>query len=215
MPRPQKIVYFVRHGESEDNTAPVFQSPHSPLSAKGRRQADDIAARVSRLPFEALIASPFERAKQTAEAITGATGMTAEYSALFVERIKPTSINGKPFTDEAAHRVWRAWEKSLHTPDMRVEDGENFDDLVLRADKALRLLKDRPENSIVVVTHGYFLRTVIARALLHDLLSGEIFRRIQRGAAMENTGLTVLRYHGRDEASPWRLWIYNDHAHLG
>jgi broad specificity phosphatase PhoE len=215
-PEIEKTVYFVRHGESEDNTAPVFQSPDSPLSERGRKQTDDLAARVSQLSFEALIASPFQRARQTAEAITRITGMTAEYSELFVERIKPTSINGKPYTDETAHRVWRAWEKSLHTPNMRVEDGENFDDLLVRADKALGLLKDRLESSIVVVTHGYFLRTVLARALLRDLLTGEIFRRFQRAAAMENTGLTVLRHHGgADEESPWRLWTYNDHAHLG
>jgi hypothetical protein len=34
-------------------------------------------------------------------------------------------------------------------------------------------------------------------------------------AAIENTGLTVLRYQGGFEEGPcWRLWIYNDHAHL-
>ena len=32
-----KVVYFVRHGQSEDNIAPVFQSPDSPLSAVGRQ----------------------------------------------------------------------------------------------------------------------------------------------------------------------------------
>ena len=30
-----KVVYFVRHGQSEDNVAPVFQAPESPLSAVG------------------------------------------------------------------------------------------------------------------------------------------------------------------------------------
>ena len=40
-----KVVYFVRHGQSEDNVAPVFQSPDSPLSAVGRNQAARIAAR--------------------------------------------------------------------------------------------------------------------------------------------------------------------------
>jgi broad specificity phosphatase PhoE len=56
--------------------------------------------------------------------------------------------------------VWRAWTQSLSTPGMRVEDGENYDDLLTRADAALALLHDRAESSIVVVTHGYFLRTI-------------------------------------------------------
>jgi broad specificity phosphatase PhoE len=98
---------------------------------------------------------------------------------------------------------------------MRVEDGENFDDLVARADKALALLGARAERSLVVVTHGYFLRTMLARVLLGDLLTGEIFRRFQKSAATENTGVTVLRHHGSvDEPQRWRLWTFNDHAHL-
>lgn len=214
-PKIQKVVYFVRHGQSEDNIAPVFQSPDSPLNERGRKQAESIAQRVSKLTFDALIASPFERAKQTAEAIATVTGKKAEYSDLFVERVKPTYINGKPYSDEKASILWREWQKSTYTTGMRVEDGENFDDLIARADKALTFLQNRTEQSLVVVTHGYFLRTIIARVLLGDLLSGEAFRNIQRTAAMENTGLTVLRYHEIFEEKPaWRLWIYNDHAHL-
>lgn len=211
----EKIVYFVRHGQSADNVAPVFQSPNSPLNEKGKKQVESIAQRVSKISFDALIASPFERAKQTAEAIAKATGKKAEYSDLFVERVKPTYINGKPYTDEKANTLWREWEKSLYAPGIRAEEGENFDDLVARADKALTFLQNRTEQSLVVVTHGYFLRTIVARVLLGELLSGEAFRNIQRTAAMENTGLTVLQYRESFEEKPaWRLWIYNDHAHL-
>lgn len=214
-PKIQKTVYFVRHGQSEDNAAPVFQSPTSPLNEKGRKQAESIARRVSKLSFDALIVSPFERAKQTAEAIVKVTGKKAEYPDLFVERIKPSYINGQPYTDNKANTLWREWEKSLYTPDMRAEDGENFDDLIARADKALAYLQNRTEQSLLVVTHGYFLRTIVARVLLGNLLSGEAFRNIQKTAAMENTGLTVLQYReGFEEKPAWRLWIYNDHAHL-
>jgi broad specificity phosphatase PhoE len=38
----EKIVYFVRHAQSEDNVAPVFQSPNSPLNEEGKRQAERI-----------------------------------------------------------------------------------------------------------------------------------------------------------------------------
>lgn len=212
----EKIVYFVRHGKSEGNATPIFQSPSSPLSEEGEKQAELIAKRVSKLSFETLIASPFERTKQTAEAITHATGKKAEYSDLFVETLKPTSVDGKPYTDKHASMLWREWEKSLHAPNLRVEDGENFDDLVARADKALAFLKERNEKSIVVVTHAHFLRTIIARVLLGDLLSEKAFERFQKVAKMKNTGLTVLKYQGEFEEEPtWRLWIYNDHTHLG
>jgi probable phosphoglycerate mutase len=212
----EKVVYFVRHGQSADNAAPVFQSPNSPLTEKGRGQAQKIAERVTKLSFNALISSSFRRAEETAEIIAKMTGKNVQYSDLFIERAKPTSVNGKPHTDEVANALWKKWNESLYVPGMRAEDGENFDDITARADKALAFLKDRPERSIVVVTHGYFLRTVLARVLVGESLTGEIFKKFQRGAMMENTGLTVLEYQtGSEEESRWRLWVYNDHAHLG
>lgn len=212
----EKTVYFVRHGQSEANVAPIIQPPDSPLTEKGRKQADHIAERVSKLKFEALIVSPALRAKETAEAIAKVTGKVPEYSDLFVERIKPVSINGKSYEDKQAVKIWGEWSRSLYTPGMKVEDGENFDEITVRVDKALAFLKDRAEQSFVVVTHGYFLRAIIAQILLGDSLSGESFKRFHEMMSMENTGLTVIRYHEIFEQEPrWRLWIYNDHAHLG
>lgn len=211
-----KIVYFVRHGQSVDNVSPVFQSPDSPLSEKGRMQAENIAERVSRLSFETLISSPLQRTRETAEAIARVTGKEPEYSDLFIERVNPTSIGGKSYKDEEANRTWREQERSFYSSGMRVEDGENYEDLITRADKALAFLNNRTEQSLVVVTHGYFLRTVVARVLLGNLLSGEALKNFQKSATMENTGITVLRYHDSFEQDPsWHLWIYNDHSHLG
>lgn len=213
--KDEKIVYFVRHGQSEDNASPVFQSPDSPLSEKGKRQAQSIAERASRLAFQALVSSPLERAKQTAQIVASATGKQVEFCDLFIERVKPSYINGRAHSDEKAKSLWQEWEKSLYTPGARVEDGENFDDLVMRADKALEFLRKRPEQSLLVVTHGYFLRAMVARVLLSDLLSADAFKNIQKMATVENTGLTVLRYRASFQEKPaWRLWIYNDHAHL-
>jgi broad specificity phosphatase PhoE len=211
-----KTIYFVRHGQADCNVDPVFASAESPLSEEGRKQAAYIAERVSKLSFQAIISSTFQRAKETADTIATATGKTAEYSELFVERIKPSYIDGKPHTDEKASKLWEEWQVSLFKSDMRVEDGENYDDLVSRADKALKWLSERTEESLVVVTHGFFLKTIIARILLGQFLSGDTYLNFQKSSAMENTGLTVLHYRQRPGEEPhWRLWIYNDHAHLG
>jgi probable phosphoglycerate mutase len=211
----EKTVYFVRHGQSVANASAIFQPPESPLSETGRWQAFCIARRVSGLCVQALLSSTLVRARETAEVIANATGLTPEYSELFVERIKPASINGKPFDDAAAQAVWTEWNKTLYTPGARVEDGENFDDLIARADAALAHLRARAETSIAVVTHGYFFRTVVARAVLGGMLSGEAFKRFQRVAGMENTGLAALRYREAGGEEPgWRVLFYNDHAHL-
>ncbi len=210
--KTEKIVYFIRHGQSVANVSAVFQPPCSPLSEEGRRQACCVARRVAQFSCAALIASPFRRAKETAAVIAAETGLEPEYSRLFVERLKPSSINGMPVTDEVAQATWKRWEESLYTRSLRVEDGENFEDLIARADNALRFLGERREASLAVVTHGFFLRTLVARAVFADLLSEHVFKKFQAVTPMENTALTVLR---RQEAGGWRLQVYNDYAHLG
>lgn len=211
----EKTIYLVRHGQSEANTAPVFQGLDSALSDLGKIQATRIAKRVAKLSFEALISSPLLRAKETAAEISKITNTQSEFNDLFVERIKPTSINGKPHTDRQANLTWREWEKSLYTAKMKVEDGENFEELISRCDKALGYLLNKSEKSMVVVTHGYFLRTLVAKVLLGDTLSGESFRNFQKSISHENTGLTIIKYYKSFEESPkWHLSIFNDHAHL-
>lgn len=213
--KPSKIIYLVRHGQSEDNASPVFQSYDSPLSKKGRQQALTVADRVSHLQFDALIASPQPRAKATAEAIASATGKQLELSELFTERRKPESIDGKPWADPEASAIWEDWEKSLHTPGYRVQEGENYDDIVARADKALEYLCRRSEETIVVASHGYFIRSIVARILLGNELTGNSLQRFQKLTALENTGITVLHlYIPKSGGSEWRLWSLNDHAHF-
>ena len=60
-PPPETLLLFVRHAEQQ--TMQVFDSE---LSARGLRQADRLAQRLSRLPVSAIVSSPLRRARQTA-----------------------------------------------------------------------------------------------------------------------------------------------------
>lgn len=202
----EKTVYFVRHGQSVDNASPVFQSVASPLSEKGMEQAKAIAERLSTISFETLIASPVQRAKETAGIIVEKTNKDIVFSDLFVERIKPDEIDGKPWTDEEANKIWRAWEKSLYAPGKHVSNGENYDETITRVDKALAFLENRSESTLAIVTHGYFLRAIVARVLLGDNITGPIMKRFQERAFIENTAITVLKYKDAfEEDFAWRL----------
>ncbi len=198
-----------------DNASPVFQSHLSPLSVKGQKQAELIANRVSKITFGSIIASPLPRAAQTAQALADKTKKPIQFSDLFIERIKPASIDGKPWNDSKAIKTWHNWEESLYNPELRIEDGENYDDIVKRADNALQYLLDHSERSIVVVSHGYFIRTIISRVLLGDQLNSSVLFKIQRVASMENTAISVIQYRDAfEENDCWRLWTYNDHSHF-
>lgn len=211
----ERIIYFVRHGQSEGNVTPIFQSPDSPLTEIGKQQAERVAARISKLSFDTLISSPWPRTKETAEAIAQATGKVPEFSNLFIERIKPTFLNNRPYEDPEADAIWRAWDISLYTPGHRVEDGENFDDLIKRADKALNFLEKRDESAIVVVTHGFFMRTILARLLLGAALTSEAYKNFMMRTPTANTGISAIKHKTEYGDTFWRLWMFNDQAHLG
>lgn len=212
----RKTVYLIRHGQSVDNIAPVFQSVNAPLSDVGKKQAAQMADRLNKLPFETLISSPLPRARQTAEAIASKTGKSITFSDLFVERIKPTAIDGKAFDDPEAAAIYESWNDSLYDQNSKVQDGENYVEIVARADQALDFLLHRPEQRLVVVTHGHFMRTMLARIVLAEDLTGPILRRFQQVVSVENTGITVINYKDAyEEPARWRLWSHNDHAHFG
>lgn len=209
-----KKVYFVRHGESEGNIGPVRQGPAAPLTEKGRQQAVFIAERCVLLPIEFVVSSTMKRAQETTAIIIGKLNKSAEYSELFVERRRPKEQVGAAKGDAKALEVEKIIRKNFTHPDFRFSDEENFEDLKLRAREALRYLEHRAEKEILVITHGYFMRVVIAYAVFgEDLTARECERFIQK-FHMENTGITVLGFDEKKKESPWWLWIWNDHAHL-
>ena len=211
-----RIVYLVRHGQSIHNAAPVYQSEHAPLSGKGIRQAQTIAERLANVEFETLLASPILRAKQTASYITEATGHQPEFTDLFVERTKPSKIDGQPIDDPESSHIFKAWQDSLYSHDKRVGDGENYGDIISRADKALGFLTERPEQTLVVVTHGFFLTALIARAICEDQLTPALLKNFTHNTMLENTSVSALRYvyDERSKTHAWRLWSFNDLAHF-
>lgn len=211
----KKVVYFVRHGQSEGNIGNVFQSVESPLSEVGLKQAEYIANRVSNISFERLIASPVMRAKQTAEIISKKTGKLIEFSDLFVERIKPSNLSGKPHSDEQANKLNDEWSRSLFNSNYKAENGENFDEIIKRADLALKYLENLKEEKILVVTHGFFLKVLISSVLFGESITGKELGRFVLRAGMANTGLTVLAFDDKLEDPSWRLLTWNDKAHLG
>lgn len=210
-----KTVYLVRHGQSEHNVAPVFQSQDARLSDVGREQARLIAERVSDLDIDTLIASPLPRTMETAQIIGKAMGKELITSELLVERITPSFIEGKPYEDAESNKLWREWEANFYTPGARIADGENYEDLISRVDAALDLFNHDSSKSILVVSHGGFIRAMTARVALGQLLSPELMKKINNSVGTENTGITVLKYRaGFEDEAKWRLLSYNDHSHL-
>ncbi|MBI2610341.1 histidine phosphatase family protein [Candidatus Kaiserbacteria bacterium] len=218
-----KTVYFVRHGESTANAGfPTYQGEASKLSEKGIEQAHFIAKRCKKLHVDVLIASTATRAKQTADYIASEISRDVEVNELFTERKLPSELVGRSRSDPDAQAMEEAWLQSFFQEDVRVGSGENFSLLKARVMSALDYLRDRPEEHILVVTHGFFLHMTAALVMLGEAVSAEEFGKVAPAMWMDNTGLTridhrdeVLRRIDRKRHRGWVLRVWNDHAHLG
>ncbi len=208
-----KTIYLIRHAESEGNIGLHFQGVETQLTEKGRAQAAFLAERCKRLPIEAVVSSHMARAKETAETISAAISIPVETSELFSERRRPSSIVGVDMNNVEAKKIDDAWIQSLLTGTGRVLDGENYDDVAARSEQALSFLANHPKEHIAVVSHGFFMCMLLARALFHDKLTPQEFTRIFNAFHISNTGISILKHGG--EWAEWGIYAWNDHAHLG
>jgi probable phosphoglycerate mutase len=215
-----KTVYFVRHGESENNAAERYNSFDTPLSPKGVGQAHVIAERCAKLPIELIYASTMPRSRQTAEIIAKKIPVAIEESGHFRERITASRILGRDRNDPEVRTIVEENWKHFQDPKWRFEDGENFQDLKTRALAGLELLASRPEEHILVVSHGFFMFVIAAAVIFGNDLSSEECAHIIGGLGdLENTAMAVVKKHKEVRRfsgdSEWILHVWNDHAHLG
>jgi broad specificity phosphatase PhoE len=210
-----KKIYFVRHGESEGNSGPIRQTKETPLTEKGRQQAQFVAKRCNKLGAELIVSSTMVRAKQTAEYVVSEAQLPIEHSDLFVERRRGSEVLGKPKDDPAALEVEEIIKKHFADPGFRHSDEENFDDLKQRAKDALEYLANRPEEIMIVVSHGFFMKVLMAYVVFGDELTGKECEKFIRKFEMENTAITVIDGKEVPLGMRWWIWIWNDHSHLG
>ena len=145
-----KLIYFVRHGETELNAKNIRQGPEGPLTEKGREQALVTAKRFPKHKGrpQVIIASPYERTRETAEIIGKELNMKVKYSDLLVERRNPTEIIGHWGQEADVKKIVDRIDKSYHADDLRFSDEENFVDLKKRAKKLLTYIKRRWKGRI-------------------------------------------------------------------
>lgn len=204
-----KTVYFVRHGQSEANASLVRQQvADTPLTPRGTAQAKDIARHMKKLPLDAIVSSTFARAKSTAAELGAETGLSVEYSELFVERRRPGVQLRRPKTHP--HWLWTELQLALfgRRSGYRHSDEESSEDLLVRAHAALGYLARRPEPVIAVVTHGTFMRAMHASMTYGEGVTGRAYLRATRGMRMRNTALMVATHDGGE----WKVKAWNADA---
>jgi len=208
-----KLIYFVRHGETESNAQGIRQGPDGPLSEKGREQALATARRFPKHKGrpQVIISSPYQRTKETAEIIAKELNMKVKYSDLLVERKNPTEIIGHWGGEREVRAIVDRMDKSYHADDLRVSDEENFTDLKKRAKKLLAFISRRWERRIIMVTHGIFLKMVVSYMLYGDKLTASQYNNLSYFNPINNAGMAICLYtHHWLKKNEWKLITWND-----
>jgi probable phosphoglycerate mutase len=182
---------LVRHGESEGNRERRFTTtPSAPLTARGREQAHAAARRIARSFQPALvIASPYARARETAEIIAQAIGLALEIEPNLFER-RFGSLAGESYDVETAALAFDPIARWAWRPP---GGGESFEDVRARIAPILsRLARENPDRELIVVSHG----AVMLTAWIH--LTG-----VTAAAAVpSNCGIVVVEHDGAQFAPP-------------
>jgi broad specificity phosphatase PhoE len=149
---PETVVHLVRHGQV-DNPGRVLYGrlPGFNLSARGRAQAELLAAHFAAAPLAAVAASPLERAQQTAAPIAARHGLEVGTDLRLIEA-------SNIFEGVAGSLAWYIlrrpaiwWRlRRLREPSW----GERNVDVVERVQAAVSDARDQhPGGQVVLVSH--------------------------------------------------------------
>jgi len=162
-------LYLVRHGETEHNRRGVIQGGgvDSELNAAGRSQSRALADRLASVTVDALYASTLRRAKQTADILAQPHEPLSRTYLRDLSEMDWGVFEGEPPSeerDEAMGTLKSAWQEGAY--DRTVDGGESIRDVQERAQRAIRHILARDAGrTVLVVTHGRYLRVLLATVL--------------------------------------------------
>lgn len=203
---PSTTLLFARHGETADNRRLVFQGQAGKaLNALGRAQAKRLAERMRNHPPDAIVASDLERARETANIVGEAVGLTPELDPELRE-VDVGAWTGKSHTEvmDLFADEWNAWASGI---DVRRGGGETYGELAERIERAVvRAATSHAGKRVLLVSHGGAIKAYVAKLLG---VSADGMRAL---AGVGNCGLTAIERDLRTHKS--RLHAWNDTAHL-
>jgi broad specificity phosphatase PhoE len=176
------FLLFIRHAEVHNPRDVVYaRLPRFGLSARGREQAQRVAACLADVPLAAIYTSPLLRARQTAAAIAAHHALPVRRSALLLEI--GTSWAGTPNKEVPKGTSFYVAR--------RIESDETAEHVLARMQKLLRLLARRHAGEIVAcVGHADPIATLTLWAGGHEVTP----KLLQQPLAPARGAVTVFEY---------------------
>lgn len=197
-------IIYVRHGQTEWNSSMRYQGhTNVPLDETGRKQAKAAAKRFANMKIDAVYASNLDRAFETASIIAEGLQLPVQSVPAFRE-ICFGEWEGLTYNE--IHEHWPKLLEGLYsTPgDLGIPGGESFEGVQRRAThKVSELVAAHPDQTILVVSHGGTLRTILSAALHLNL---NYIWNIRQ----DNTAVNMIDYYGERTI----VSLVNDTSHL-
>ena len=199
---PMRIT-FVRHGETPDNAARIWQGHGGGgLSERGQSQARALGERLASRSFSRVITSDVLRVIETASFLEKSVEIDSRFREIDVGQWAGREI---PETYRESPDVFAGMQAG---EDVRLGgDGESlfeFRERVATATSQLIGELDH-DDDVLVLSHGGFIANVVAN------LFGYTWPSTPTTLAM-NTSMSVLEF---GSSGTGKLQVYNDAAHLG
>lgn len=201
------LFILLRHGESEGNAHDFIQGQQDfPLTERGRSQAAALATAWEKAGqhFDQVLASPLQRARDTASIVLASASTPIEFDPVWMERDygKYSGMNrAEAYKKYPPPNFLPPYAPLGHT-------GEGQWQLYLRAGVALQRMLNRPPGRYLIVSHGGLLNM-----LLYTILGLAVQANFQGPQfAFENTAYTTLTY--MPDEHRWQIWGHNQHCHL-
>jgi len=209
-------LYFVRHGETDENRWGVHQRPQAVLSERGRAEARAVGLALLEVPQPVIVSSDLARAAETAEIIGKITSIIPQTDPLFREMRRPSSLFGYSYYGFSSMTI--GLQLFLHAPFVtwHYSDEENLREVYVRVKKAIAYLEELAERyqHVVVVSHAMFMSLLFVQlrkgkisffAYLMALLK---LRRLANGSI---TRVSCVCEFGKCE---WSIESVNEVGHL-
>lgn len=195
---------LIRHGETHYNRDRRYQGhKDTPLTRKGKKQAKDIALRLSNEPLDAIYSSDLKRTRYTAEVIN-------RYHSLMINilpQLREIDFGGwEGKTHDEIQREWKGlldeWENEPSK--IRIPRGESIKDLAERIRSTIKkIVSNHPDQRVAVITHGGPIRIILIDAL--GLGLDDWWKTIA-----SNGGISIIEYQSKKA----KVLLQNDTSHL-
>ena len=206
-------IYFIRHGQSEDDKNNICQNNSAPLSEVGVNQIEHLANELTKIEgFCLLISSSLIRAKETSRIIGKKLDLKIKIVNLVEEMVKSPILKGLN-RNNFLIKKYKKELKKINPCNIKWKfegTGESLQDVFSRVVEFKKILKNKYKNknkNILVISHKTFISCFVVHCLLEEKIDGLPLRNIINSIQIDNGSISCVEYIEKN--NKWKIKYLN------